>query len=80
MRPNTLETTMRITDIITDNGAVLAGYTQEFFATSNNFDIHISVKPDADLLGTIWAFDHDEQQMININAWYFKFEPVTVDL
>ena len=36
------------------------------------YDLHISHAPDADLDGTFTCFDHDEQEMIQVNGWLME--------
>lgn len=60
------------------NGAHLAGYTKELMALSSNgqYDLHIMVKPDADLDGTFKAFCTAEMEYVRINGWNWTFEDV----
>ena len=58
--------------ITSDNGAVLAGFTREVVATGGAYELHLAVKPDADLDGSFPAFDHDAQEMIRVNGWMFQ--------
>ena len=59
-----------------DNGAALAGYTEQYLASCAGFDLHISVRPDTDLDGRFRAFDHDAQEFIAVNGWLFSFEHI----
>lgn len=63
-------------NINSDNGAVLAGFTEEYFADSDFHNLHLSIRPDSDLDGIVTAFDHDEQEMIAVNAWLFSWEKI----
>lgn len=59
---------------MSDNGAVLAGYTQEISATSGHVDLCLLIKPDTDLDDTFKAWDMCEQEYIRVNGWLFTFE------
>lgn len=61
-----------------DNTAILAGYTQELMAYSDTIciELHLFVKPDADLDGKFTAYDADECEFIRVNGWLFTFENV----
>jgi len=61
---------------MTDNVAVLAGFTREVFATASEYDLHLLVKPDADLDGTFRAWDCDEQEWLSVNGWNFNINDV----
>ncbi len=61
---------------MSDNGAVLAGYTKELYLTSMEADLFVLVKPDADLDGIFKAWDTDNQQWIIVNGWTFTAEEV----
>jgi len=54
---------------MSDNTAVLAGYTRELIVQGCYQDLHIFVKPNADLDGTFKAYDADECDWITINGW-----------
>ena len=69
-----MEDTM--TEHPSDNGATLAGYTKELIAVGGGYDLHLLVKPDADLDGTFRAFCTDEQEYIRVNGWLFAFRDV----
>lgn len=60
---------------MTDNVAVLAGYTVEYLAECDAHSIPILAKPDADLDGRFRAWDMDEQEFIVINGWLWTFAP-----
>lgn len=59
---------------MTDNVAVLDGYTREVFATTGAIDLYLLIKPDADLDGTFRAWDMDEQEFVRVNGWLFIIE------
>jgi hypothetical protein len=61
---------------MTDNVAVLDGYTKELFGTSDGPDLNILVRPDSDLDGSFVAWDMDGQEYIVVNGWLFAFEEV----
>lgn len=59
---------------MTDNIAVLDGFTKELMAYSDSVDLHILTQPDTDLDGCFKAWDCDEQEYIRVNGWLFTFE------
>lgn len=59
---------------MTDNAAILDGYTDELRIYGGMYDLHVLVKPDADLDGQFIAFDCDEQEFIRVNGWLFVYE------
>ncbi len=59
------------------NGAVLRGFTREIIATSSAYDLHLLVKPDADLDGSFTAFCTDEMEMIRVNGWACEITDIT---
>lgn len=65
---------MQYTD--TDNGAAIAGFTNQYMAECDGHDLHISVKPETDMDGRFKAFCHDTQEYINLQGWLFSFEPI----
>lgn len=62
---------------MTDNVAKLAGFTKEVFAESDEYDLYLLVKPDADLNGTFKAWDTDEQAFVSVNGWLFSISDMT---
>lgn len=58
---------------MSDNVAVLEGYTKELMAECDECALPILVKPDADLDGTFKAWDMDNQEFIRINGWLWTF-------
>ena len=57
---------------MTDNVAVLDGYTKEIVATNaHGCEFYLLVKPDAQLDGIFRAWDTDEQEFCNVNGWLF---------
>lgn len=62
---------------MSDNTAILAGYTREIIASAGDiFDLHLFVKPDADLGDVFPAYDADACTFIRVNGWLFSFEDV----
>jgi hypothetical protein len=59
---------------MTDNVAVLAGFTKEVFATSSQYDLNLLVQPGVDYDDCFKAWDMDEQEFILVNGWLFSFE------
>lgn len=61
---------------MSDNTAILAGYTRELLAEGGPYSLHLFVKPDADLDDAFKAYDADECEFIRVNGWMFTFEEV----
>lgn len=59
---------------MTDNVAVLDGYTEAIAAYSSTVDLYLLIKPGTELDGTFRAWDTDEQEFIRVNGWLFTFE------
>lgn len=59
---------------MTDNVAVLDGYTEEVYMTGGGYDLNLLVKPDTDLDGSFKAWDMAEQEYIKVNGWLFSIE------
>ena len=62
---------------MSDNTAILAGFTKEVMAYSSEHELHLFVKPDADLGERFKAYDADECEFIYVNGWNFSF--ITID-
>lgn len=62
--------------MMTDNVAVLAGFTEEWTADSDEYTLSLLIKPGQDLDSAFKAWDTDEQEWITVNGWLFSFEPV----
>ena len=62
---------------MSDNTAITAGYTKEVIASCGCSDLHIFIKPDADLDSRFKAYDADECEFIWVNGWVCTFEDVT---
>ncbi|MGY5795214.1 hypothetical protein ACXHXM_34225 len=61
---------------MSDNTAILAGFTREVMATSDYHEVHLFVQPDADLDGTFKAYDAYECEWIRVNGWLFVIEDI----
>jgi hypothetical protein len=59
---------------MTDNVAVLDGFTKAILAESIHHTLYLLVKPDADLGERFKAWDMDEQEFIWVNGWLFTCE------
>ena len=61
---------------MSDNAAVLAGYTKEVFLSSMEVDLFLLVKPETDLDSSFKAWDTDNQEWLRVNGWNFISEEV----
>ncbi len=61
---------------MSDNTAILAGFTVELMASNVAYDLHLFVKPDTDLGERFKAYDADECEFVSVNGWLFSFEKV----
>ena len=61
---------------MSDNIAVLDGYTQELLANRLGKETHILVKPDTNFRELFKAWNCDEQKYIYLEGWLYTFEPV----
>lgn len=52
-----------------DNGAVLAGFTDEMHIEIGGSNLALLVKPDTDIGDTFRAWCMDEQEYLNIQGW-----------
>lgn len=59
---------------MSDNVAILDGFTREVVASNGEMDLYLLVKPDADLGDTFKAWDTDNQEFIRVNGWLFSIE------
>lgn len=59
---------------MSDNVAILEGFTKEIVASNNEMDLYLLVKPDADLGDTFKAWDTDNQEFLRVNGWLFSIE------
>jgi len=58
---------------MSDNGAVLDGYTREVIAVSDTQDLHLLIQPGTDLDSRFKAWCTDEQEYVWVNGWLFIF-------
>ena len=56
---------------MTDNVAVLEGYTEEVCLACDIADLCLLVKPGTNLESEFKAWDMDEQEFIVVNGWMF---------
>ena len=62
---------------MTDNVAILAGYTEEYVAEAENgTTLQILARPGNDFDSRFKVWDMDEQEYIWLNGWLFSFEMV----
>ena len=61
-------------DSMSDNVAVLAGFTQEVIADGGEYSLALLVKPGTDFDTRFKAWDRDEQEFIRVNGWLFTIE------
>lgn len=54
---------------MTDNIAVLDGYTEQVYAEYQGVILNLLVKPDTDLSDRFKAWDMDYQEWLHINGW-----------
>lgn len=59
---------------MSDNIAVLDGYTQEVHAFADAIELYLLVQPGTDTDGTFRAWDMDAQEFIRVNGWLFNIE------
>ena len=64
--------------MMTNNVAVLKGYTEEVIAYGDGINLSLLIKPDTDIDDVFKAWDSDEQEFVNVNGWMFTFEEVGV--
>lgn len=62
---------------MSDNVAVLAGFTKELYASCATCDTYVLIKPDTDLDSRFKAWDMDQQEFFYINGWLWTFEEQT---
>ncbi len=61
---------------MSDNTAILAGYTKEWLADCDVANMHIFAKPDEDFDSRFRAYDADNCEWVFINGWLWTFEEV----
>jgi hypothetical protein len=59
---------------MTDNVAILDGFTREVWGECSQFDGPFLIKPDTDLDDRFKAWDMDAQEYVFINGWLWTFE------
>lgn len=64
---------------MSDNSAILAGYTRELIGASTEYELHIFVKPGTDLDDRFKAYDADECEFIYVNGWLFSFAAIAAE-
>lgn len=57
---------------MSDNVAVLDGYTQQVVADCGEHELFLLVKPDAILDSTFRAWDTDSHEFIRVNGWLYS--------
>lgn len=58
---------------MSDNIAVLDGYTHGYIATSIGYDMHVLVRPGTDLGTSFRAWDCDNQEFVVIHGYKWDF-------
>lgn len=61
---------------MTDNVAILEGYTKGVRGMFRADELYLLVKPDTDLGERFKAWDTDCQEFITVNGWLGTFEPL----
>lgn len=56
---------------MSDNSAVMQGFTEEVALTSSEYDLFLLVRPGTDLDSRFRAWDTDEQEWLVVNGWLF---------
>lgn len=59
---------------MSEDTAVLDGYTRKVFASAGAIELCLLVEPDTDLDSRFKAWDRDEQEFIRVNGWLFIIE------
>lgn len=67
--------TAEIAAIVTEQGAIEAGYTKAIIADCSTYTLELLISPDADLDGRFAAFDRNEREMLTVNGWLFDINP-----
>lgn len=57
---------------MTDNVAVMEGYTKDVVLENYSAELYLLVKPDTDLGERFRAWDTDNQEWIIVNGWLFS--------
>ncbi|MGZ2448487.1 hypothetical protein ACVIRO_001241 [Rhizobium ruizarguesonis] len=61
---------------MSDNTAILAGFTREVMAAGGDYELHLFIKPDTDVGERFKAYDADECEWLNVNGWLFTVEDI----
>lgn len=61
---------------MTDNVAVLEGYTREIMGEYKGMSLFLLVKPDTQLDQRFKAWNMDMQEFIHVNGWLTSFDDV----
>lgn len=61
---------------MTDNVAILKGYTREVTADCPAYSLNLLVMPGQDYDDTFKAWDMDEQEWLLVDGWLWSFETV----
>ena len=61
---------------MSDNIAVLEGYTREMIAEYMDLQLFLLIKPDTDLTSRFRAWDTERQGFIKLNGWKFEFQDI----
>jgi hypothetical protein len=59
---------------MTDNVAILEGYTKKIRARNIARELFLLVKPETDLTGIFRAWDTDKQEFVRIDGYQWRFE------
>lgn len=59
---------------MSDNIAVLDGFTKQLMGFCAEADMFLLVKPDTDLDSRFKAWNSDDQEFVYINGWLWTFE------
>lgn len=62
---------------MSDNIAILDGFTKEILAECAEYSLHLLVKPKTDLDDCFRAWDCDNQEYIKVNGWLFSFTVIS---
>jgi hypothetical protein len=76
MRASKPETIHTRGQAMSDNTAILAGFTREVMANSDAGEMHIFIKPDADLDGRFKAYNADDCEWVVLNGWLWSFDEI----
>lgn len=61
---------------MSDNTAILAGFTREVEASCTEYDVHMFVRPNVDFDDRFRAYDADNCEWIMVNGWMWTFEDI----